>query len=293
MTPMQSLQETETYCHAAQDFLIQKGLHRNRPDIDQLKAILEVFAALPYENLSKIIKYHHAPQGGHSVRFPDEVFEDHLKHGLGGTCFSLAYSLLTLLHFCEFQAYAVLADMRYGRQTHCAVVLLWEDEKYLIDPGYLLTRPLRIVPQGESRMQTAVSVVELLYESAQGAYQLWTTQSGNRKWRYSWVDHPVSMDEFHARWMDSFQWNGMHGLCLNKISQDRMVYLHKNFMRETSINGKRNFKINDHYPQVVARTFAIDVHIVEEAQAAVGKNKVGKWESGLWVAPTCRTRENP
>lgn len=268
MTHIEVIPDLSDHTGPARQFLMRHGLEGKRPTIALLRQILALFSKLPYENLSKIIKYQCTGSRHDAVRLPDEVFEAHLRFGLGGTCFSLTFSLLTLLHRSGFKVSPVMADMAYGPNTHCALILHWMDGIYLIDPGYLLTDPMPLTPDG-AHLKTAVSIVDVLFDRAQGIYHLWTTISGQRKWRYSFSAHSVSMATFFSHWRDSFQWNGMHGLCLNKLTQDRMVYVHKNFMCETSVNGKVNHRIKDHYHHTIARVFSIDPQIVEQALAAV------------------------
>ena len=257
------------------------GLRAERPSLEGLERLLSAFTHLPYENLSKILKYRQ--QRSEAIRLPDEVVEDHARFGLGGTCFSLTFFLLSLLTEAGYDAYSVLADMRYGANTHCAAVLLWEGRKYLIDPGYLLTRPLAIHRDRISRMTTAVSTVELLFDPTDERYHLYTLQNGERKWRYVWTDAPTPMEDFFSHWRDSFHWSGMRGLCLNRVADDRMVYVHKRYLRETSLSGKKSLKIKDQYHATIERVFGIRQETVEAALAAVEENLALDRASGLWI----------
>ena len=55
------------------------------PGLDYLSEILFHFSRLPYENISKIIKWYRYFEGFDKIRLPDEVMEDHVRHSLGGT----------------------------------------------------------------------------------------------------------------------------------------------------------------------------------------------------------------
>ena len=61
-----------------------------------LVKILENFANLPYENISKIIKWNENFKENH-LRLPEEVISEHVDFNFGGTCFSLTFYLQTIL----------------------------------------------------------------------------------------------------------------------------------------------------------------------------------------------------
>ena len=276
-----AVSEPLAYAASAAEFKALMGLRAERPSLEALERLLSIFTRLPYENLSKILKYRQ--QRSEAIRLPDEVVEDHARHGLGGTCFSLTFFLLSLLAQSGYTAYPVLADMRYGPNTHCAAVLLWEGGKFLIDPGYLLTRPLAVRPDRPSVLTTAVSTVELLFDPTDERYHLYTIQNDERKWRYVWTDAPTPMEDFFRHWRDSFHWSGMRGLCLNKVADDRMVYVHKRYLRETSLSGKKSLMIKDQYHVTIERFFGIRQETVEAALAAVAENLALDRASGLWI----------
>ena len=122
-------------------FLKASGLKKGPPEGDLLEKIVEAFSQYPYENISKIIKLNRHLDEAYPIRLPEEVIEDHLTAGLGGTCFSMTFTLQTILVQNGFDCYPVMADMRAGRNIHCALVASVEGRKYLLDPGYLLGRP--------------------------------------------------------------------------------------------------------------------------------------------------------
>jgi arylamine N-acetyltransferase len=89
-----------------------------------LKDVVAAFATLPYENITKIIKRAECGTPEKSRRYPEEVISDHISWGTGGTCFSLTSALRHLVRSIGFKAEYILADRRYGQDTHCAL-LLW------------------------------------------------------------------------------------------------------------------------------------------------------------------------
>jgi hypothetical protein len=82
--------------HAEAARLFWRHFHLTPPrraSMEWLQEILAGFSHLPYENLSKIIKFwQYGENETQRLRLPQEVIEDHLRSCLGGTCFSLTFS---------------------------------------------------------------------------------------------------------------------------------------------------------------------------------------------------------
>ena len=251
--------------------------------LELLRNILEHFSKFPYENISKILKYNQFYESVKKIRLPDEVIKDHIKHHLGGTCFSLTYFLETVLTLNGFQCYPILADMRSGRNVHCAIVVILDHDKFLVDPGYLLNQPIQVSKQDTVLMRTGGSGIQLTYQRNKDVYSLFTFTESGRKWRYSFVDDPVPNDTFLRYWLASFSWNTMHGLCLTKIEHNKMIYIHKYFMRETTATIKRNFNIRSNYSKTINTIFDISNDLVKDALTALEGNLERERELGIWV----------
>jgi arylamine N-acetyltransferase len=277
------ISDPSLYAEAASFFDKHFSVSHSSTGLGLMEEILFYFSRLPYENISKIIKYHSHFDGEEKIRLPREIMDDHVRHRLGGTCFSLTFFLQTLLHSHGFSCYPVMADMRWGKNVHCAVIVDFESKKYLLDPGYLLNHPMEISLNKPRYYKTEFSGIELLFHPESGRMDLYTFDRHQKKWRYRFWDRPVSPEEFLDHWLSSFRWNSMHGLCLTKVEKDRMIYIHKTFMRETKFDEKRNFNIKKNYHASIRRIFGIAPLLVEEALAAVESNMTRERELGLWV----------
>jgi hypothetical protein len=97
-------------------------------------------------------------------RGPAEVVADHLRWGTGGTCFALTETFLTVLRRLGYRCRPVLCDMKAGADTHCAVLIELPEGPHLMDPGYLLHRPLPLprAPGEQSRRDAGVAEVRLV-----------------------------------------------------------------------------------------------------------------------------------
>ncbi|MFC1682784.1 arylamine N-acetyltransferase [Candidatus Zixiibacteriota bacterium] len=252
------------------------------PELDLLNKLVEAYAKYPYENISKIIKLNSHLEDADPIRLPEEVVEGHLREGLGGTCFSLTYTLQTILTQNGFDCYPVMAHMRAGRNIHCALVALVGENKYLIDPGYLLGRPVELHPEKPFSFWNQFARVELFYLPEDGAYHLYTFSGQERKWRYSFVDQPTGPKDFLKYWQDSFHKNAMHGICLNRVTPKGLVYVRKRFMRRITPGGKKNVNIKRNYHAAIEQTFSIRKEIVDQALAALEANMAWERRHGLY-----------
>ncbi len=259
------------------------GLHFSSDRYHLLNHMTQILSHFPYENLSKIIKHHQYGIPEKKIRLPEEVLEDHLRFKLGGTCFSLTYFLDRILKELGFDSYIVMADMQHGKNIHCAEIVMINDNKYLIDPGYLFHNPILIEPGRVKHVRTAFTYLRSDYSAAEKTGDIYTFEKVNFKWRYRFFDKPVSMDDFYKHWINSFDMNGMRGFCLNKLDHDEMIYLHKHFMRVTSFGNKKNHSIKQNYHAVIQERFGISPEIIEQAGESLTANLKRERESSLWV----------
>jgi arylamine N-acetyltransferase len=255
-------------------FLRHYGIAPSRgAGMEVLREILAGFAHLPYENLSKIIKFcRHGENEAERLRLPEEVIEDHLRSHLGGTCFSLTFFLQTILLHHGFACYVVMGDMRAGSNIHCAMVVILDGVKHLVDPGYLLRQPMALDPAKPRLYHTEFTGVELRFDPLNETYNVFTFNRQEMKWRYRFADRPTPADEFLRHWQASFHRNSMHGLCLTCATEDELIFIHKDFMRITSLEGKRNVPIKRNYHETIRQLFGIAPEYVEHALAALREN---------------------
>src|ERR1022692_1792165 len=117
-------------------FLQAQSIDIALPSVERLTAVARAFSRLPFENLTKIIKDAEAGRVEEARRTPGEVLADHAALGAGGTCFALTATLLYLVRALGFAAEPILADRRYGADTHSALLVWLAGKPHLLDPGY-------------------------------------------------------------------------------------------------------------------------------------------------------------
>ncbi|MFO7888973.1 MAG: arylamine N-acetyltransferase [bacterium] len=273
---------TAHYFNSVQEFNRKYSISIRKPSINLLKEILYYFSRIPYENMSKIIKRYKNFDDPLKIRFPDEVMEDHFKFNFGGTCFSVTFLLKTILTFHGFKGYIVMADMNWGKNVHCAFVVVHNSQSYLVDPGYLLNQPLYLSRGKPVITRTPFSGIKLKFDECNNSYILYTFNNKNIKWRYKFVNKPVSEKEFLEYWLSSFNWNSMNAICIATVIENKMIYIHRTFMRETTFYDKINHNLKGNLPETISNILKINHQKIEEAIEALEKNKMIKQEQEIW-----------
>jgi arylamine N-acetyltransferase len=266
---------------SVQGFLRFFDLPDKDPSTAYLEQILTFYARLPYENISKIIKLRKDFTSPERLRLPEEVMDDHARFHLGGTCFSLTFFLQSILTLQGFSCYPVMADMRNRPNVHCALIVLLNGARYLVDPGYLLTRPMEIHPDKPRLYRTEHTGVELMFNVQKQKYHLLTFDRQQSKWRYCFVDRPTPADEFLRHWQASFVQGTMHGICLTRVSDQGIIYLHKDYLQVSNNEGREKRKIKQNYHVVISDLFSIAPEWVEQALAAIPENMALERQFGL------------
>ncbi len=241
------------------------ALRRLGSDGDSLGRIYERLRALPYENLTKLLRKHSGDPPSSWPRFPHEVVRDYLTWRSGGTCFSLTKLLETVLLEAGFRCHPVLADMPHGREIHCALVVHANDERFLLDPSYLLPKPMKLAPRGQTSITSPANQLILEGESAT-TYRLSTRRADQPpKWRYTFRDEPAAEAQFMLRWMESFDQTMMNSLVMTTLSNDRQLYLHNERLQEVGVQSRRTTALRQDYADALGHVFGIDESLAQKA----------------------------
>ena len=190
-----------------------------------IKQCAKAFSGIPYENLTKIIKSDQVLSANSALRLPGEVLADHLKWGTGGTCFALTAALISVFNALGFNAQPLLADRRYGPDTHCGLTVIYGEQMLLIDPGYLLFIPTPMPSTATSVTDLGHTTVELCPIDRGDRIELATVVRGNRKMRLTYKRSPVDAATFKRAWMDSFTWEMMTYPVLTRCIAGQHLYL--------------------------------------------------------------------
>lgn len=195
-----------------------------RGELALLEVVGAAFARLPYENLTKILKSERLVDPERALRGPREVIEDHIRLGTGGTCFSLTAALLFVMRALGFDAEPLLADRHYGDDTHCGLVVRVGNKRYLLDPGFLLMRPVPI--DGTRRVIcTAFNDIVLEPLADGGRVAVHTCQNNAQVRRFTFKTDPADDAAFVRAWRGSFGWDMMRYPVLACVGGEDQKYL--------------------------------------------------------------------
>jgi len=236
----------------------------------QLTQISTAFAQLPYENLSKILRSHQTSQQEEIRRLPAEVLQDYDRYGTGGTCFSLTWTLLHLIRALGLKAEPILADRRYGPNTHCALVVWIDGIKHLLDPGYLLVDAIAFPKQGELIVPTSFHEVKLSPDQSGNRVQLQTIHQNQATYRLTYKTDPVDTSQFLKAWDASFQFEMMQYPVLSKIAQGKQFYLQKQSLLIRSKDTTERIDIDpDKMAETIHQVFGMDMALINESLRAL------------------------
>jgi arylamine N-acetyltransferase len=198
-----------------------------------LSVTLKAFSRVPYENLSKILRTHESG-GGTPKESPEDVIRGFISCGTGGTCFPLTRTLVFFLNSIGYEAHPILADRRYGTDTHCAVIFRsrgcpWQ----LLDPGYLIYTPCPIPSVGSTRLELPLNPIKLVLSDCRSRLDLFTLRASEHgtleaRYRLTYKLAPVDEPEFHHAWDRSFSWEMMRYPVASMLVGEEQVYLQKN-----------------------------------------------------------------
>lgn len=217
---------------------------------ENLSKLLTAFARIPYENLTKIISTHE-----HRSRVvkhtPEQVISGFITEGTGGTCFPLTLTLQRLVQALGYECFPILADRRYGVDTHCALICRCTPETWhLIDPGYLITAPCPVSHHGTTRHNLPLTTIELRPVPETRLVSLYTRigsdpKAADLKYRLTYKVIPVDDETFHAAWDRSFDWEMMTYPIVSILKGNTQVYLQKSNLIIRSPNNSQRTPLSD------------------------------------------------
>lgn len=207
----------------AQFFLGRFGVAPSGDPRVLLSRVASAFSAIPYENLTKILKKEAQGSALRALRSPREVLEDHLATGAGGTCFSLTAALIEVLRGLGFEAGPILADRTYGADTHSAVVVALDGRLQLLDPGFLVVDP---TPLEGGEVHVATPYNQQIFRPRQGGRVELLTREGEKVTpRLTFKLDARDPAAFQRAWEASFSWEMMTYPLLSRRAGDTHVYL--------------------------------------------------------------------
>ncbi len=249
-----------------QKFFSRRGFIPSPNRLDNINGIAKAFSAIPYENLTKIIKSDSIINPRSGMRFPDELLNNWLQWGTGGTCFSLTAALIAVLNAFNIESYPVLADRYYGVDTHCGLVVTSDDGLLLIDPGYLMCFPVKLPSEEPVRVSNGFNLIELIPLQNGQKVELYTVVKGNRKLRMTYKVRFVDATEFARAWEQSFSWEMMTYPVITRSFAGKHHYLQgKKLSVRSESSTERKELSAENQMEYIASSMGINKEIVKKA----------------------------
>jgi arylamine N-acetyltransferase len=249
-----------------QPFLKHFHIQADREPKQVLVDVVTAFSRLPYENITKIIK--HAEKGSpeKARRYPEEVIGNHIQWGTGGTCFSLTTALLQLVRSLGWDAECLLADRRYGQNTHCALRIWIDKVPYLLDPGYLVIEPIPLACNEERQILAGSNKLILTPDEKKQTLSLSTERKGNKTYRLTYKIDPVDWGEFQKAWDASFDWEMMRYPLLAQTTDCLQKYLRGSMLQISNSESVKRREIHlDELIVPISEEFHIHPSVVAQA----------------------------
>ena len=242
-----------------------------------LADLSHAFSRIPYENITKIIRRAEAGSDEKARRTPDEVVNDHIHWGAGGTCFSLTSTLRTMVRDLGWEAEYLLADRRYGQDTHSALLIRVDGTPHLLDPGFLLTKPVPLTMDGTKEIASGGERLLLTPDATGARISLSTVRSDRSVYRLTYKTAPVDDGEFEKAWNASFQWEMMRYPLLARVADSRRSYLRGLMLQVSDVDSVQLRKIP--VDELVARItgeFGLHPAVVMRALSLLQMNEIKK-----------------
>jgi arylamine N-acetyltransferase len=253
------------WMNALADFMGHYRIPSDGTPRQLLGRVATAFAGLPYENITKIIKREESGNSEQARRYPEEVIRDHIHWGTGGTCFSLTSALLHLVRGLGWEAEYILADRRYGQDTHCALIIWIENKPHLLDPGFLITHPTPLPSESEREIKTDFNRLTLALEE-NSRISLHTVRKNKKVYRLTYRTSPVDTGQFCKAWDASFRWEMMKYPLLTRTVESKQIYMKGSRIQISSADGveKQNIRL-DELTDKIAAEFHIHPALVVRA----------------------------
>ena len=149
---------------------------------------------------------------------------------------------------------------------------MWlEGHPHLLDPGYLILKPLPLPGDRdlEQRVPTSFNELLLRHRARGSKIELHTLQQGATSHRLTFKPEPAEDREFLAAWDASFGWEMMRYPLLTRVQDGDQLYLQgARFQRRSQKDVERSelFAAED-----IAGAFGLETNLVREALAAFSR----------------------
>ncbi|MCK4812792.1 MAG: arylamine N-acetyltransferase [Candidatus Marinimicrobia bacterium] len=222
--------------------------------------LFSILHHIPYENISKILRLKMNPKD--RPRDSKTLLSDHHSLHFGGTCFSLVNLVVKSLQIEGIKAYPVKADIHRRTFPHFFAIAEYDHKYYLIDPGYLINKPLEI-RQDRATHQKNGAIDFNVNHLKEGQFQLQTHTNGQQKTRYTFHVEPLDDAEFLEFWIHSFDY--MNAIVASRFIDNKFIYINGNYVQIRSKGNIEKYDQKEKALHYLKTYFDFDKNIIHTA----------------------------
>lgn len=240
-----------------------------RPDLETLNTLHAAYLTrVPFENATKLVKAGRAGTAGAAMRGPVEFWEDHLRWGSGGTCFSATHAYQFLLRYLGFSARPVFCQLPASEaEAHTALLVQLEDRVILVDVGYALPAPVALPESGVIRRSTEFYDIEIR-PGPQEEYLIFSEDDRGQRFRYRFTSREVSDAGFRKAWARTFEGGApyMRRLALGRFERGvRLLYKDPTCVYQISRKGESSQALPEPRLDAISKLFKLPKPLLQAA----------------------------
>ena len=245
------------------------------PDAGALDPLHAAYLAnVPFENATKLIKVARAGVAGAAMRGPVEFWEEHLRWGSGGTCFSSAAAYQFLLRYAGFTSRVLYCQLPASDEdAHTALLVNVEGRSVLVDGGYALPATVPLPDTAAIRRATDYYDIEIR-RGVEDEYLVFSEDDRGQRFRYRFTLQEVGEPAYLQSWRKTFLPKApyMRRLALGRF-RDGVRYLYKDkdpgAIFVISRRGEEARPLPGNPIPTLSKTFGIPRPLLEAAQKAL------------------------
>ncbi|WP_298296378.1 arylamine N-acetyltransferase [Hydrotalea sp.] len=149
---------------------------------------------IPWESASKIIKQRASNASCNYVRLEKEFWPSVFLYGTGGTCYESNLAFFYLLSDLGFKGYLTINRIIDKSSVHSAIIIVIDNNKYIVDVGYPLYSPITI--KENSVVITENKLITYQCTSIDNKQYLIENFPHPKPYLYHLTDLPVTLEEY-------------------------------------------------------------------------------------------------
>jgi arylamine N-acetyltransferase len=179
------------------------GCQQKYPTLRYLNQLIHAYIRkVPWESVSRILKRHTTEDATDCPRLPEEFWNDAMQHGFGGTCFESSLAFYNLLTALGYEGYLTVNNMGDSIGCHAAIVVLLDEQKYMVDVTIPVHAAIRMDPLKTVKRRTALFDYTLR-PALENKYEVERSHRHSKN-LFTLIDIPVSLPDFLATVKDDY-----------------------------------------------------------------------------------------